>query len=61
MSIVKQLGLGSLGGLLSFMIRNAFPLKKSACVGKNPDRGRASPTISYYSFKIDLLIKPDEF
>ena len=22
------------------MIRNAFPLKKSACVGKIPDRGR---------------------
>ena len=33
------------------MIINAFLFKKSACVGKNPDRGRASLTISEYSFK----------
>ena len=34
---MKQLGLGSLwnlGGLLSFMIRNAFLSTKSACLGK---------------------------
>ena len=43
-----------LGSLLSVMIRNAFPKKTSACVGKNPDRGRATSTIFTYPLRLNI-------
>ena len=51
---MKQFELGSLWNLKACLVswlEMHFCKKKSACVGKNPDRGRASLTISWYSLK----------